>query len=117
VRSTRGDYDNIPAINCPFTDAARFMCISYIIYFKENYGAVSGSIDLTVKKRKGIRSVVFEYTTMPSPNSTPCIICTATKGKCTIAGLTPAENVWACAAAIGPRDQVLYTLPIQKLEV
>jgi hypothetical protein len=81
------------------------------------YGAVSGSLDLSVKKGKGTRSIVFEYTTVPPTNSTQWISCTATKSKCTITGLTPAENVWVRAIAIGTRDQILYTLPIQKLVV
>jgi hypothetical protein len=85
--------------------------------FTVNYGAVSGSMDLFVKKGKGTRSVVFEYSTTPPTNSTQWRSCTATRGKCTITGLTPAEPVWSRAAAIGSRDQVLYTLPIQKLVV
>jgi hypothetical protein len=93
------------------------MILEPIKKFTISYGEVSGSLNLFVKKGKGIHSIVFEYTTMPPTNSTQWISCTATKGKCIITGLTPAENVWVRAAAIGTRDQILYTLPIQKLVV
>lgn len=85
--------------------------------FKISYGALSGSLDLRVKKGKGTNSVVYQYTTTPPTNATQWISTTPTKGKYTISGLTPAQYVWVRAVAIGSRDQVLYTEPVQKLVV
>ena len=80
------------------------------------YGGNSGTLDLSVKKSAGVRSVVFQYSLEPVvDNNTAWISSTCTESNCTIANLPVGKLVWIRAGVVGLRRQSIYSAPVQKM--
>lgn len=81
-----------------------------------DYGSNSGTLDLSIKKGAGVRSVVFQYSLEATvDNNTAWMSSTCTESKCTIDNLPVGKMVWLRAGVIGPRRQAYYSQPLQKM--
>lgn len=81
-----------------------------------DYGSNSGTLDLSIKKGAGVRSVVFQYSLAETvDNNTAWISSTCTESKCTIDNLPVGKMVWIRAGVVGPRRQSIFSQPVQKM--
>jgi hypothetical protein len=82
------------------------------------YGNLPGVLQVSVKKVRGVRSLVFEYTLAETIDAnTAWSTSSCTDSKCSITDLPSGKKVWLRVGAVGPRRQKFYTPPIQKMVV
>lgn len=82
------------------------------------YGETPGSLNISIKKSKGVRSVIYQHSEEDVTGATTMWkTATCTEGSCTISGLPIGQKVWVRAGVVGPRRQTLYSEPIQKIVV
>jgi hypothetical protein len=76
---------------------------------KVEHGDQPGELLVSVRKVKGAAAYLHQYTTDPQLPETAWKGMNCTTSKCKIAGLTPGTTYFLRVAAIGTKDQVLYS--------
>ncbi|WP_315817388.1 fibronectin type III domain-containing protein [Paraflavitalea speifideaquila] len=77
--------------------------------FLVNFGLNTGEMVSSVARVMGARSYVHEYTPDPIGPDSEWNKQFTTRRKYTFAGLVPGQKYWFRVAAIGPREQIVYT--------
>ena len=73
------------------------------------YGEQPGELLVSVRTVKGAAAYLHQYSTDPLLAETSWKGMNSTASKCKLAGLTPGTTYYLRVAAIGAKDQVLYS--------
>ena len=76
----------------------------------------SGVVKVSVNAVKGAKAYMHQYTTDPTKEDS-WVSMTCTQSKCTISGLTPGVVYYWRVAAIGSKDQIMYSDVISRMAV
>jgi hypothetical protein len=72
-----------------------------------------GTLKATAKKGAGTILVLIEYAVAETVAAiTSWNSCPKTRTTCVVSGFKQGDKVWFRAAAVGPRDQVIYCIPV-----
>ncbi|MDB5205183.1 MAG: hypothetical protein JWR72_258 [Flavisolibacter sp.] len=77
-------------------------------------GDQEGQLLVSVKKVKGGRAYMHQYSTDPLLNEGSWMSMTCTATKCKLEGLIPGTTYFIRVAAIGPKDQIMYSDVVSK---
>lgn len=77
----------------------------------------TGTMYVSVDAVQGARAYIHQYTTDPTLKEESWVSMTCTKSKCTIDGLTPGTVYYWRVAAVGSKDQIMYSSVTSRMAV
>ena len=78
-------------------------------------GINTGELDVSIDGVKGALSYIYQYTTDPVLNNSVWVTTPATTRSFTFKGLDKAKVYWCRVAAVGSKNQIVYSDPLSRV--